>query len=75
MTEEPLIPPSALSLLKAERKLLIALTAIQRELAKHGVPSLEVEGRPLSELFAGQTAPDLSANAGRSARSRSRGHH
>lgn len=75
MTEEPLIPPSAQKLLIAEHELLIALTAIQQELAKHGVPPLEVEGRPLSELFAGQTAPDLSASAGRSARSRSRGRH
>lgn len=75
MPEEPLIPPSALSLLKAERKLLIALTAIQQELAKHGVPSLEVEGRPLSELFADQKALGSPANAGRSARSRSRGRH
>lgn len=75
MTEEPLIPPSAQKLLLAEHELLIALTAIQQELAKHGVPSLEVEGRPLSELFAGQTALGSPASAGRSARSRSRGPH
>ena len=67
MSDEPLIPPSAQKLLMAEGKLLISLKAVQQELAKHGVPSLRVEGRPLTELYADQKELGSPASAAHNA--------